>query len=125
MKRILIALAVLALGMLACGQYVTLTPTPNALVMVPTATIPAATRTATVPTATVDTPNAETATIVQAVVTIRDAPNGEPTGDYLKAGETVTVLRCVGDWCRIKEPLGWVYRGCLSDNPDELGCTAK
>jgi hypothetical protein len=123
MNRILITLTVLALGVLACGTYITPTPTPNA-----TETLPTRTATALLtptPNALGTTTPVWTADVAQPVVTVRDAPDGEPTGDYLSAGETVVILRCAGDWCRVKNPAGWVFRGCLSDNPNELGCSAK
>jgi hypothetical protein len=106
----------------ACVQQVsTPAPTPE----------PTATRSATrSPVAT--TTQTWTAEVELPVVNVRDAPCdekgencGEPTGKYLNAGDTVIILRCVYDWCRVKEPVGWVYRGCISDNPKDLGCMAK
>jgi hypothetical protein len=58
-------------------------------------------------------------------VNVRDVANGNPTGEYIYAGQSVTVLEIDGDWAHIAKPDGWVWRGCLSDNPDGLGCEAK
>ena len=39
----------------------------------------------------------------------------------LQAGDSVTILSCDGEWCEITSPFnGFVFRGCLSDNPDGL-----
>lgn len=106
---------------LACGQYVTPTPTPvssntpNALV--------APTLTATIPTSTAQpVPTEQSAAVVKAVVNVRNAPNGDVIS-FLTIGESVTVLECTDEWCRVDQ--GWVWRGCLSDNPAALGCSAK
>jgi SH3-like domain-containing protein len=64
-----------------------------------------------------------TASVQLPVVNVRDAPNGKVIGS-LVAGDSVVIVKCVGSWCQIK-PAGWIFRGCLSDNPANLGCTAK
>jgi hypothetical protein len=109
---------VLVLMALACSIRI-----PNTQ-PVPTATntlFPTATNTLLTP-----TPNAlgATATVRKPLVNVRKSPNG-PVAATLKAGVTVTVLACNGSWCQIKDPAGWVWRGCLSDNPSNLGCEAK
>jgi hypothetical protein len=93
-----------------------LTPTPNASVT-PTA-IP--TKTLTAPTV----PNAWEADVILPLVNVRNSPNGSSIG-VVQAGETVEILSCVGSWCKIKNPSGYIYRGCLSDNPDGLKCLSK
>lgn len=55
-------------------------------------------------------------------VNVRDEPNGKVVGS-LVAGDTVTIVKCVGSWCQIK-PVGWIFKGCLNVDSD-LGCRAK
>lgn len=54
-------------------------------------------------------------------VYIRDEPNGTVIGS-LKNGVIVYGI-CDGNWCDIQD--GYVWRGCVSDNPKSLGCEAK
>jgi hypothetical protein len=124
MRKPLFALCVLVLGVLACGQYITPTPTPSAL-GVPTDTQTPPTQTAIIPTATRPTPNADTATVSSAVVVVRDAPNGIPTGAYLEAGQSVTVIACADEWCQIADPAGYVWAGCLAEYAGNLKCEAR
>jgi len=71
------------------------------------------------------TPEGEwTATVRQVSVNVRSEPNGGVIG-YVESGDVVTVLDCVGNWCQIEKPAGWIWRGCLSDNPARLGCQTK
>jgi hypothetical protein len=121
MRRIVLAICALAVSALSCTQAVQPLPTST----------PAPTDTASpvlLPTLTARpsfTPAADTSVIVQAVVTVRDAPDGIPTGDYLNAGETVEVSQCDGDWCEIASPVtGWVWIGCIEDMSDKL-CEAR
>jgi Bacterial SH3 domain. len=65
-----------------------------------------------------------TAQVRLPTVNVRAEPDGEVVG-MLTVGKRVTVLKCVDNWCKIAKPAGWIFRGCLSDNPDNLGCTAK
>lgn len=123
MKRLAMFLAVLALVSIACGQYIT--PSPTVAVTETTAPI-SPTLTATVPTATPlhATDNQQSA-VVRAVVNVRNSPDGDIVG-YLTVGDTVTIAECGELWCSISSPIvGYVWRGCLSDNPAELGCSAK
>jgi len=114
----LISLCLVAVS-LACSMQVS-TPIPTAE--------PTATRLITM-TATrfpvTATRQAWTASVLLPTVNVRDEPNGNSTDDYLTAGQGVSILQCVGNWCEIANPHGWVWRGCLSDNPDHLGCQAK
>jgi len=122
MTRIRLALLVLTLAILACGQYITPTPTPNALgtaTNAPTHT-PAATRALTASA----TKEAQTAQVVAPVVNVRRSSGGDVVGQ-IYAGQDVVILSCAENWCQIKEPLGFVWQGCLSENPDDLGCEAK
>lgn len=72
------------------------------------------------------------------IVNVRSAPcdkTGETCGTIvgnLEAGDLVVIANCGAtgseheNWCEITEPVeGYVFRGCLSDNPDGLGCEAR
>lgn len=110
----LLTLAIMALGVSACLQM----PTPNAPTPTPTALLtptPNATRT---PVFTlVPTPNALG---VIGNVYIRQTPNGIRIGSLALGAKVYGI--CAGDWCKIEKPAGYVWRGCLSDNPDNLLC---
>ena len=115
--RRLIFLVVMTGAILACAVQVA-TPVP---VMTKTAvmtTIPKS-----VMTTTPD--SVMTATILQPVVTVRESPGGQATGNYLAIGNKVVILSCLGEWCKIQKPAGWVYRGCLAEVAGELGCQSR
>ena len=123
MTRIVLALSILTLSVLACGEFVG-TPTPAS-----TPTAPAAS--ATIPPVPTGTPSAvatvedvKIAVVRQPVVRVRDAADGDPTGEYITAGQSVTVLKIDGDWVQIAEPSGWVFIGCL-EGMSEKGCVAR
>src|SRR5689334_18209731 len=120
MKRVLLTLLTLVLASFAC-----VVPVPNSL---PTATRAALGTPTKTPNAA-KTPNAPVAavqaTISQAVVTVRKSAGGEATGNYLKSGDRVQVIKCTGDWCEIKKPRGFVFRGCISELADGLLCQAR
>ena len=118
-RKLLTTLLVLVLSVLACSQ-----PLPDS-----------STTPVTTPTVSVETPDnsvVESAdntpiwrtTVARPVVNVRAKPDG-PILDSLRAGASVEILECTKNWCRIKKPAGWVWRGCLSDNPAKLGCQAK
>lgn len=65
----------------------------------------------------------QTAIVRQPIVNVRDAAGGTPTGKYIYAGQSVTILERDGDWIRIAEPPGWVFAGCLEGS--ERKCIAK
>jgi hypothetical protein len=123
-------LAILAaiLANLACvmsaAQFPT--PTPQAAPTLSPSPQPSATPTAT-PRATEAA--ADTVVVVrQPIVNVRSAAGGDPTGEYVYAGEKLTVLDTVmldsGDeWVRIAEPAGWIFAGCLEGS--ERGCVAE
>lgn len=70
----------------------------------------------------------QTAKVRQPVVNVREEPNGDPTGDYLSAGDQVQIVECSEFWCQISKPVkGYVWRGCLDStiNIDGLGCRAR
>jgi hypothetical protein len=120
MKRVLLSMTALLVMSLACQQVVvtpTLSPTLTRILATPTA-VPSAS-----PAPLTDT--VKVVVVRQASVNVRNAANGDPTGEYIYAGQSVTVLEIDGDWVHIAKPDGWVWRGCLSDNPDGLGCEAK
>jgi hypothetical protein len=116
MKRVLLALLTLSMAAMACAI-----PVRSAEVVVLTGT-PNATETA-LPTQT-ETPNAWTALVRLPVVNVRESPGGKVIGS-LSVGDTVTIDRCDGDWCKVTEPIkGYVFKGCLSLDSG-LGCAAK
>ena len=119
--RLQAVLIVLALASLACMEQVaTITPSPT-----PTAspTAPATPSPTAPPTASATELSEQVATVKQPVVRVRDAADGTPTGEYITAGQTVTIVQIVGDWVQIAEPEGWVFVGCL-ENLSKKGCIA-
>lgn len=64
------------------------------------------------------------ATISKVLVNVRDEPDGDVV-TQLRSGESVTILKCAGEWCKISKPVtGWIFKGCL-DISSGLGCEAK
>jgi SH3 domain-containing protein len=119
-RSILAAILAAILASLSCGQYVT--PTPASIEAPAASATP--TRTPPPPTPTPQAAATEqTAKVIAAAVNIRSKPNGEVVGQIF-AGQSVTILSCDGDWCKIKHPLGYVWRGCLSVESGLL-CQAK
>ena len=113
MKPILAAILALILAGLACNVYIA----PDVPVS-PTTKTPA---------------SIETAEVASAVVNVRQEPGGAVIG-YVEAGQTVTILYCGTDnskddynWCEIElsEQTFWIWRGCLTNNPLDLGCQAE
>jgi multidrug efflux pump subunit AcrA (membrane-fusion protein) len=123
MNRVLIGITALVLVTLACmEQIATVTPTPA--VSPPSSTAPVPTATMKPTEASVPAQDVQTATI-RATVYVRAEPDANsPEIGSLTTGEVVEIVTCAGDWCQI-EPEGWVWRGCLSDNPDGLKCEAR
>jgi len=137
-KKILAAILVLALGVLSCGQIVT-TPTPTAettpTLRLPTSLPVRSTQTGRqveagppLPTLTASpAPEATawSATVRQPTVRVRQSPDGPETGDYLVAGQAVTILGCIDNWCYISSPyVGYVWAGCLTVESG-LKCQSK
>jgi uncharacterized protein YraI len=123
--RLRIAFVVLALSVLACGQYVgTPTPavTPEPQEAPPTVT-PSPAPARVTPSAT--TEDVQTATVRAALVNVRATPDGEVIGQ-LQAGTDVRIIECGADWCEIEADgmTGFVFIGCLS-LADGRGCVAK
>lgn len=118
-QRIYIALIALALAQVSCAIPVS-PRVPTVAPSVPTV------QPAKLPTVQIVPTQAPewTATVKLPTVNVRAAPNGKVIGS-LSVGTTVTVRQCVGNWCEITEPAGYIFRGCLSDNPEKLGCSAK
>ena len=122
--KIFTTVLVLLLSSLACGQQIVSTPTTVA--PAPYNTDPLIIATAPPPLPAPTAAPAETAravTVQAAIVNIRSSPAGEVVGQ-IYAGQSVTILRCVGDWCQIEDPAGWVWGGCLVGINDK-GCEAK
>ncbi|MCI0551300.1 MAG: SH3 domain-containing protein [Anaerolineae bacterium] len=113
MKRVYFALFILVAVTLACNQPVPTTPTAK----------PADTRLVTrTPAATAT--SQWRATVLRAVVNVREKPSGSVIAS-LHSGDSVEIVECVGNWCRIKKPTGWIWRGCLSEVTDGLRCEAR
>jgi hypothetical protein len=113
------SLAVVALVAIACQQAVIVPTVTSTPAPVPTATVK--------PTeASVTAQDVQTAIVRQPTVNIRDAAGGDPTGEYVTAGQEVTILETSvdGDWVRISEPAGWVWAGCL-EGLNEKGCITE
>lgn len=111
---IVLALALAAIACAAPAWAVTSTPVPTLTKPVPTLSRPTANA------------SSWTAVVGQAVVNVRaERANTARVVGYLEAGDVVDVVQCVGSWCQIREPAGWVWRGCLSDNPRGLKCEAR
>lgn len=121
--RAILAGVLLVLSALACSVPVRSQAVPTT----PTTTVAATQEPTTTPVTTpITTPQSWTASVELPTVRVRALPNGDPTGDYLAAGDQVEILRCTVRWCQISKPVrGWVFRGCLSDNPKKLGCEAE
>ena len=133
MKPILAAILALILAGLACNVYIApdvpVSPTPDTGSDTGTPT-----KTAKPILAATKTPaSIETAEVVRAVVNVRQEPGGAVIG-YVEAGQTVTILYCGTDnskddynWCEIElsEQTFWIWRGCLTNNPLDLGCQAE
>lgn len=124
MNRAAVVITVLVLSALACS----IQTSPAAPTTLPPTVVKPANTATTVPT----TPAEWTAKIAQTVVNVRSAPNGSVVG-VVRTGESVVILSCSGAWCRVRKPdgadwkqeTGFIFRGCLSDNPESLGCEAK
>jgi SH3-like domain-containing protein len=96
---------------LACNQQLPATSTPLVTRFVPTT--PAATAT-----------RQWNALVADPFVNVRASPEGTVIGT-LRAGDAVEIIECANHWCRIEEPSGWIWQGCLSDPPAGLGCQAR
>lgn len=122
MARLFLALVALSLASWACNQ-----PVPGSATVSPTQIL-TATPTAR-PTATASpapSEDGETAIVRQPVVRVRGAAGGLPTGEYVTAGQSVTILGFdeTGDWAQIENPPGWVWAGCL-EGVNKKGCEAN
>jgi hypothetical protein len=106
---------VLVLSVLACRQPLPSKPTTVAVVT---------TVTTVTPDNTLDNTSEWMAVVARPVVNVRTKPDGNVISQ-LRAGVSVEIRECTRTWCRIANPAGWVWRGCLSDNQNNLGCRAK
>lgn len=124
MTRVRLAFLLLALASWACMEQIpTATPTPPPPgTHTPTAPPPALRVTPSIQ----PTDAAQIAEVVVPVVNVRQSPGGEVVGQ-LAQGETVTILLCDGEWCKIEydQTTGYIFAGCLSVNPNGLGCSAR
>jgi SH3-like domain-containing protein len=123
---ILAAILTLILLSLACGQYVTPTPAVSAVEPTPSP-LPATPTRRAVPSATAEADVQTIAVVRQPVVNVRKAAGGDPTGEYVYAGQEVAVLETAtiegGEWVRIADPEGWIFAGCLEGS--QRGCIAE
>lgn len=122
--RPLLAIGVLVLVSLACGQYVpTVTPTTPAATATRPSPAPTVTRT---PEIAPEPSQGHTAVILRPLVNVRETPGGAVIVT-LAEGDTVTVNICSDSWCEIVEPVeGWIFAGCLDmEASEKLGCRAE
>ena len=102
-------------------------PTPT---VEPTA-VPTATARPTSSPSPTSTTQADTATIRATVYVRAAADAGSAEVGSLETGQMVEIVKCTGDWCEIEYMFenetvrGFVFRGCLSDNPDGLKCEVR
>ena len=125
MTQTVLALSVLALSALACGTYITPTPTveptqPTVANTVSTALLPTPRPSPT------STAQADTATILRPVVNLRAEAGGDVV-ESVTAGTVVTVIECGPEWCQVEymEQIFYVWRGCLDGYADGRGCEAE
>lgn len=107
-----------AVSLLACGAppWVNTTPMPSSSesILASPTSLPVSTPTNT----------RALATVTAKMVNVREDIGGGAVA-ILQAGDVVEIVACDGSWCQIKEPAGYVWRGCLSDNPAGLACRSK
>jgi hypothetical protein len=122
MNRLLTFLTLVFLTSAACAIQVP-NSTPNALAT-PRRTPPVPTASAVPPTATEE--GVQTARVRQYSVNVHElADAASAVTGWVYADDVVTVLECDGDWCKIAEPPGWIYRGCLTGYEEGRGCEAR
>jgi hypothetical protein len=116
----ILAILALILASLACqqaGAVATFTPSPVPPSPVPTASAVPATATE---------EDVQTARVRQYSVNVHElADAASAVTGWVYADDVVTVLECDGDYCRIENPPGWIYRGCLTGYEEGRGCEAK
>jgi hypothetical protein len=114
--------AVMTAMTLACAVQVPGTPVMTTAQ--PKRTSPVPTASAVPPTATEE--GVQTARVRQYSVNVHElADAASAVTGWVYADDVVTVLECDGDWCKIAEPPGWVYRGCLTGYEEGRGCEAR
>jgi hypothetical protein len=123
MYKSYLPLSLLALSLLSCVmsamQVPTVTPTPPASPTATASLVPSSTATA----------ESVTTVTIRAVVWVRSEPDGTRIGS-LETGQSVELIGCDGQWCEVEYMFedavvrGFVFRGCTSDNPDNLDCEA-
>lgn len=123
MSRLAIASIFLLAVTLACAMPVsTVTPAQTAAPVETNTKSPVVLQSTGAPTATSES---QMAIVKAAAINVRQKPDGEVIA-ILNAGNTVRVVKCLGNWCQIEKPFdGWVWRGCLRELAKGLGCQAK
>jgi hypothetical protein len=123
--KYLVAVSILVAASLACGQIVS-TPTPTAATGTPAVSLPSPVPTASAVPPTATEEGVQTARVRQYSVNVHElADAASAVTGWVYADDVVTVLECDGDWCKIAEPPGWVYRGCLTGYEEGRGCEAR
>ena len=123
MNRYKIILIVLSLVTLSCSMQVGSTPPQPTLTLTPISSPTKPSKTP-LPTHPPTVANAQTAEVVMPIVNVRQSPNGVVIG-YVTVGNSVQIVSCSESWCQVVEPAGYIWRGCLSDNPEGLECRSK
>ena len=133
-RSVLSAFVALVLSSLACGTYITPTPTGEPTTAAEALTTPVTTPDNT-PSPTLPprpSPTAADTATIRATVYVRAAADaGSAEVGSLETGQMVEIVKCTGDWCEIEYMFenetvrGFVFRGCLSDNPDGLKCEVR
>lgn len=127
MNRGVVFMFILVLSVMACS--IQTSPT------VPTTFSPTVVKSIDIVTTVITTPVTTpewTTTVSQVLVNVHVEPDGEVIG-AVKIGDSLIVLSCDVKWCKVAKPAGarwkrdygYIFRGCLSDNPKKLGCEAK
>jgi hypothetical protein len=121
-KSILATILVILAAILASCNFVISPPLPT-LTPAPTSS-PLPTRTP-APMAT-GTGAATVAVVIAGSVNVHREPDtkSEVVG-WVYSDQKVAIVSCDGDYCLLEQPFGYVWRGCISDNPDNLGCEAR
>lgn len=115
MKRLSVVIILLGVLSLACSVQAA-TDFPTTPVVTPSTTP--------MPTLTPEPTTVWESVVRMEYVHIRSTPGGSSVG-IVRKGTVVNIVSCDNTWCQIKEPAGYVWRGCLSDNPGKLGCRSK
>jgi hypothetical protein len=125
-NRHVLAFSVLAVLQMACVASVMQLPTQTSTAV---PTVSSTIAPSPVPATRTATPAAEAETaIITAIVYVRQLADASSAAvGSLETGAEVEIVECTGEWCEVRTDVlvGFVWRGCLSDNPDNLKCEAR